>query len=298
MSRPSDRPGGWPERMSRLRPHLACPSCHGDLADDPGALRCVACQTAYAVRGGKIYFSAPLDTDDALDSVKGRLKRALGPLYYSVGVRLIGPSYPFNYRKKILAHVDPARSVVVDIGAGNHRLADSIVALDGVDYDAVDIVADASKLPFKDRAIDCFTSRSVLEHVRDLSDVISEIRRCTRPGGLSIHYTPFLFPYHAAPYDYQRFTHTGIANLFREWSIVEQENTGGPVSLLLVIVIELASMVLSFGNQRLKACVYLLLCLVLFPLKFLDMPFIGRRAMLVLAPTMVSVVQNTARGSS
>ena len=43
---------------------------------------------------------------------------------------------------------------------------------------------------------------------------------------------------------------------------------------------------------------WLLLCLVLFPLKFLDMPFIGRRAMLVLAPTMVSVVQNTARGSS
>ena len=285
-------------RMSRIRSRLACPICHSDLTDEHEGLRCLACGRGYPVRRGKIYFSTPFSTDDAFDSVKGWLKRALGRCYYSVGIKLIGPSYPFNFRKKILSHVDPDQSVVVDLGAGNHRLADSIVTLDGIDYDAVDIVADVTSLPFKDGSIDCFTSRSVLEHVPEVHRVIGEIRRCTRPAGLSIHYTPFLFPYHASPHDYQRFTHTGIAHLFKEWSLVEQENTGGPISLLLIIVIELVSTLFGFGNQRIKLSIYLLLCLLLFPLKFLDMPFIGRKSMLALAPTMVSVVRNSSGRSS
>ncbi len=278
-------------RMSRIRSHLACPVCHSHLVDGQECLNCVTCGKVYPVRGGKIYFAAPLSIDDTLDSVKGQLKRALGKFYYSVGIRLIGPSYPFNYHKKILSHIDTSGSLVVDIGAGNQRISEDIVTLDGVDYDEVDIVADLSCLPFKDGSIDCFTSRSVLEHVADLSKVIDEIRRCTRRGGLSVHYTPFLFPYHASPHDYQRFTHTGIAYLFKEWSLIEQKNTGGPVSLFLIILTELGSTLLSLGNQKVKPYIYLFLCLLLFPLKFLDMPFIGRKGMLSLAPTIVSVVQ-------
>src|SRR5215467_12510862 len=160
------------KRFSRVRYYLACPTCHSELVDDHEALRCRLCGRSYPIRRGKIYFIEPLSTEDELDSLKGRLKRSLGRFYYSVGVRIIGPSYPFNYKKKIFSHVDASTSLVIDIGAGNQRISADIVSLDGVDYDEVDIVADLTSLPFKDASIDCFTSRSVLEHVPEVTQVI------------------------------------------------------------------------------------------------------------------------------
>ena len=165
------------------------------------------------------------------------------------------------------------------------------ILTDGIDYEQVDIVADLTALPFKTGSIDCFASRSVLEHVPELNRVIEEIKRCTRIGGLNVHHTPFLFPYHASPHDYQRFTHTGITNLFKGWELIEQVNVGGPVSLFLILMTEFGSILLSGGNQKLEPYIYLSLCVLLFPLKFVDILFIRRKSMLVLAPTMVTVLR-------
>lgn len=278
-------------RLSRIRPYLACPKCHGDLVDESDHLRCGKCASRYPLRSGKIYFADSLKSKDSFDSVKGRLKRLLGRLYYQVGVPILGPSFPFNYRRKIFSFVDPQKAVVVDLGAGNHRVSEDIVTLDGVDYEEVDIVADLTALPFKSNSIHCFCSRSVLEHVPDMYQAIDDIKRCTERGGVNIHFIPFLFPYHASPDDYHRLTHTGVAALFREWVMVEQKNTCGPVSLLLLIIIEWLSTLLALGSERAKPYTYLFLCLCLFPLKFLDWPFVGRRRMLTLAPTIVSVMR-------
>jgi len=279
------------DRRTRIRPYLVCPLCQVELADAEDSLNCSVCQQSYPIRKDKIYFITPLSVDDQLDSLKGRLKRMLGRFYYSVGVQLIGPSFPFNYRKQILTYVDVCNSLVVDIGSGNQRISENVVRLDGIDYEQVDIVADLTALPFKTGSIDCFASRSVLEHVPELNRVIEEIKRCTRIGGLNVHHTPFLFPYHASPHDYQRFTHTGITNLFKGWELIEQVNVGGPVSLFLILMTEFGSILLSGGNQKLKPYIYLSLCVLLFPLKFVDILFIRRKSMLVLAPTMVTVLR-------
>jgi hypothetical protein len=279
------------DRLSRVRSALECPACQSELVDRPAALECPRCDRSYPIRNGQIHFIAQVTGDDDLDALKGRLKRVLGRLYYSIGVRVFGPSYPFNFRKEILSRVDPATCLVVDLGAGNHRIDNSIVTVDCADYAAVDIVADLAQLPFRSDSIDAFTSSSVLEHVADLDAVIAQVTRCTRSNGLGIHHTPFLFPYHASPDDFRRFTHSGIANLFNGWDLIAQRNVGGPVSLLLLVSIELASTLLSFGSNRLKRYVYLGLCGLLFWVKYLDAPFIGRRAMLSLAPTMVTTVR-------
>jgi len=279
------------ERLARIRPCLACPACHAALTEAADVLRCEACGRDYAVRDGRIHFSPPLVGDDKLDNLKGRLKRSLGSLYYTVGVQFLGPNYPFNYKKKILAFVDPASALVVDIGAGNRRVTDDVIALDAVPYDATDIVADVSALPFKTGSIDCFASRSVLEHVAEPHVAVAEMRRCTRADGLNIHYTPFLFPYHAAPHDYHRFTHTGFLSMYRGWLVREQYNSSGPVSLALIMLAESVATLLSGGIESVKAYLYLLVGLAVCPFKFLDWPFIGRRAMLSLAPTIVTVVQ-------
>jgi SAM-dependent methyltransferase len=259
------------------------------LAADTEQLRCANCTATYAVRNVKIYFSAPFGADDKLDAIKNRLKRVLGSSYYSVGITLLAPGFPFNYRAAIRRHIDPRDHLVVDIGCGNNRVDDDIVTVDATDYGAVDIVADIGALPFKDGSLDALCTRSVLEHVPEIGSAVSELSRCTRPGGLGIHVIPFLFPYHASPHDYTRLTHSGSAGLFRGWKVVEQRNTTGPVTLFLVCLLEFLSVLLSFGRPGPKAIIYLVLCLAVFPLKVFDAPFIGRRAFLGLAPTILTV---------
>lgn len=281
----------WTQRLERAKAVLACPACGGALAFGDTGATCAPCDMDYPLRGGKLYFTEPPVTADTLDSLKQRLKKWLGRYYYSIGVTILAPTYPFNYRAAIQRHCDPAIALCVDIGCGNQRISDAVIGLDIFDYEAVDIVCDLGALPFKPDSVDAFASRSVLEHLPDIAKVVSQLKRSTKPGGVSMHLIPFMFPYHASPHDYQRFTHSGAVNLFDGWSLLEQHSVTGPVTLLLLCVIEFVSSLLSAGNERLKSYVYLLLCLTLWPLKFLDVLFAGRRSFLGMAPTIWTAVK-------
>lgn len=275
-----------PPRLARVLPALACPGCGGSLAQDGEALRCAGCAAAYPVRGGRVYFRAAAGREDRMDDLKGRLKRLLGRWYFTVGVRVFAPTYPFAFAARVRRHLDCARRLVVDAGCGAHRCDEDAIGLDLYDYEAVDLVCDLEHLPFKPGAVDAFVTRSVLEHVPDAEAVVRDFLRCTRPGGRGMHQVPFLFPFHASPHDYRRFTHMGLRQLFAGWRTVEQVNAGGPVTLFLLAAIELLATLVSFGRPGPKAVAYLALCGVLFPLKYLDAPFIGRAAMLPLAPSI------------
>lgn len=281
----------WPMRMLRLIENLACPHCHGELVERAHDFQCVRCEKSYPIRNGKIYFIEPVKAEDALDVVKSRLKNFLGPKYYHMAVSIVGPSYPFNYGYAVRQQVDPMEQLVIDLGCGNYRIDENVVTLDGTDYEAVDIVADISALPFKDGAIDALCSCSVLEHVADLGGSVDEISRCTRSDGLGIHYIPFMYPFHASPHDYTRLTYIGAARLFTGWKLIEQRNATGPISLFLICFVEFMSTLLSCGVQRLKAPIYLFFCALTFPVKFFDAPFIGRPSFLGLAPTILTVVR-------
>jgi hypothetical protein len=68
-------------------------------------------------------------------------------------------------------------------------------------------------------------------------------------------------------------------------------NPTGPVTVALVVLIETLATVLSVNRPGPKSVIYLALCLLLFPLKFLDAPFVGRAAFLGSAATILSVVR-------
>ncbi len=279
------------QRLERLRPLLACPQCGGNLSFRPDAVHCVACAALYPIQAGQIRFIPTPDTDDPLDSLKARLKKRLGSLYYSVGIPLFGPTYPFNYRKKVRSMLDPGKKVVVDIGCGNYRIDQDIITLDMFPYEHVDLVCDLTQLPFKPNVVDAFVSRSVLEHLPQLPHVIEQLKACTRPGGLGLHLIPFLYPFHASPHDYQRMTHVGAAALFSPWKLLEQYNVTGPFTLMLLSLIEFLSVTLSFGHAGIRAHLGLILPLLLFPIKFLDAPFVGRKAFLGMAPSILTIVR-------
>jgi SAM-dependent methyltransferase len=278
-------------RLTRLRPVLACPACRGELAFEPDFVHCAACARIYPVRNGKMYFVDVPERSDSLDDLKGRLKRALGVWYYRIGVTVFGPTYPFRFGKMVGRHLDASQQIVVDAGSGNHRIDEDIICVDLFDYDAVDVICDLSRLPFKAGSVDAFVTRSVLEHVADIGPVVQAFHECTKPGGLGIHLIPFLFPYHASPGDYQRYTHEGQARLFRDWKVTEQFNPTGPATLFVLIASEFLSVLFSFGSRRLQAGLYLAACGILCPVKFLDVLFARRNAFLSLAPSIVSVLQ-------
>jgi SAM-dependent methyltransferase len=281
-------------RLDRLKRVLCCPRCRGDLDYSEEAAHCTDCDREYPIRNGKVYFIEVPNYSDSLDGLKGKLKRLLGRYYYSIGINLLAPTYPFNFRKEVNRFLDSGKQVVVDLGCGNHRLSPDIIGVDLFDYDAVDVVCDLTALPFKSDSVDAFVSRSVLEHVRDLDLAVASVRRSTRPGGLSLHLIPFLFPFHASPHDFQRYTHKGQELLFSGFDLVEQRNATGPVTLLLLVVIEWLSILLSCRSTRLKGCVYLLLCGLFFPVKCLDVFFVNRPSYLVMAPTIFSVFRKPA----
>jgi SAM-dependent methyltransferase len=285
-------------RLIRLRPVLACPACRGELAFESDHAHCAPCARSYPIRNGKIYFVDVPERSDSLDDLKGRLKRSLGVWYYRIGVTILGPTYPFSFGKMIRRHLDTSQQIVVDAGSGNHRIDDQIICVDLFDYDAVDVICDLSRLPFKAGSIDAFVTRSVLEHVADIAPVVQSFHECTRPGGWGIHLIPFLFPYHASPGDYQRYTHEGQARLFKDWYVTEQFNATGPATLFVLIMTELLSVLFSFGHRKLQAVLYLAACGIFCPVKFLDVLFARRQAFMSLAPSIVSVLRKPEAGVS
>ena len=110
---------------------------------------------------------------------------------------------------------------VLDIGAADRWLQAHLgpkVQYVGLDYPATgqvlygarpDVFADAAGLPFAGGTFDAVACLEVLEHVRMPDQVLAEIARVLRPGGVAYVSMPFLYPIHDAPHDYQRWTPHG-----------------------------------------------------------------------------------------
>jgi SAM-dependent methyltransferase len=97
-----------------------------------------------------------------------------------------------------------------------------------------DYLCDAEHVPLPDGSVDCFLMCEVLEHVERPEVIIKEAARVLRSGGSGVMTMPFLYPVHADPYDFQRWT----ADKFRReieavgLRVVSIEPLGGPISAL------------------------------------------------------------------
>ncbi|MBI2962867.1 MAG: class I SAM-dependent methyltransferase [Deltaproteobacteria bacterium] len=85
----------------------------------------------------------------------------------------------------------------LDLEAGSHVFTTDIRAAGRPSF-----VADAeSALPIRDRALDAVLLLNVLEHSYHHRQLLEEVARVLRPGGVLYLYVPFLYPRHTAAYE-------------------------------------------------------------------------------------------------
>lgn len=116
------------------------------------------------------------------------------------------PQHSLRYREaeiEGIRHFFPAGSAVLELGGGSGFQASRISSW-GCRVNSIDIahpdlddpphfpvlLYDGFRIPFKSKAFDIVFSSNVLEHVRHLRSLLTEIRRVLKPGGIVIHVLP------------------------------------------------------------------------------------------------------------
>jgi SAM-dependent methyltransferase len=125
---------------------------------------------------------------------------------------------------------------IIEIGAtrkGNYRR----FARPGTDYTFSNITReegtlylDVMRIDLPDASVDNYVSIVTLEHVPDPERAVREITRTLKPGGGLLLVVPFMFPFHAAPSDFFRFTDAGLAVLLRDYEVLAAEALGNVFS--------------------------------------------------------------------
>jgi SAM-dependent methyltransferase/uncharacterized protein YbaR (Trm112 family) len=135
----------------------------------------------------------------------------------------------------------------------------------------VDFFCDLCALPIGDNTVDLIFSSSVLEHVYDPEQAVREMYRVVKPGGHVYAEIPFIRGFHMSPVDYQRYTITGIEELFARhgFSLDKKGVCSGPFTAVALHIIDFWKGVFSF-NRYLRLVVVSLLRLLLHPFKYFD----------------------------
>jgi|GEM_PF-536702 len=267
-----------PQRRARIEKHLACPICRGQLSARDAVWTC-ANGHAFASSPSGISIlaeSASFEHDEeehlsGVNWLKSFFKQ-FPAVYYFIWHLFCPVLMVQNGPKRLLQYTD-ANPLVVDVGSGPDRISEEFINLDIFPFPGVDVVGSADKLPFKDATFDGLTSESLLEHVADPKGVAAEMRRIVKPGGVIYASAPFIHPYHASPDDFNRFTTSGLKELFPGFDVLEIGVRSGPWSAFLILLAYWLGVIFAFGSRRAAPFLAHIFMLILGPLKFFDILF-------------------------
>lgn len=133
---------------------------------------------------------------------------------------------------RICSEVLPLTEPIVEIGArlpkGQEKIADlrplfpgmRYIGCDMIEGPGVERVESLEKMTFSSGEVGTFLICDTLEHVRDLSNGIAELKRCLcSQKGILIATSVMSFPIHGYPNDYWRFTPEGFRELFKSFEM-------------------------------------------------------------------------------
>lgn len=131
-----------------------------------------------------------------------------------------------------------------------------------------DYVFDGHFIPFENATFDAILAAQVIEHTINPWKFCQELQRVTKLGGVLQIEAPHNFPYHAEPYDFYRFTYTGMRSLFANCEVLKSEITEGNAS---VVAITLSNYFVNLSSKKLIRSAFLFVTRILLGwFKYLD----------------------------
>jgi len=252
---------------------LICPICKGDnLLFLENELICTNCNNSNKIENGKYIFTVS-KLEDIVDDFD-RLKYSIKNHYklYTFLTNTFSPVFADNYHFKFIKkYCNKKDLTILNLGSGNSDYTEYISNVDMFNYNNVNLVCNIDNLPLKSNSCDIIINIAVLEHVNNPELVVSEIFRVLKKGGIVFSFFPFIQGFHASPYDFSRRTNEGIKYLFKDFNIMEIRIAGGPTSGFLWIFQEFIAIFFSFGIKRLHNVILIILLMLTFPIKFLDL---------------------------
>lgn len=140
-----------------------------------------------------------------------------------------------------------------------------------------DFIFDGHYIPFADSCFDMVLAAQVIEHTINPWKFCRELERVTKPGGLLQIEAPQSYPYHAEPYDFFRFTYTGMRSLFPQCAVIHTVITEGNASMVAVTI---SNYLINTSSKRFIRSGWLFITrLLLGWVKYLDklQPSLNRR---------------------
>ncbi len=148
-----------------------------------------------------------------------------------------------------------ARGVVLDIGCAGSSVRPYLKRASryiGLDYYATardlygtspDVYGDGQSLPLRKASVESVLLLDVLEHLPQPGKCLAEIHLVLKEEGKLLLQTPFLYPLHDEPYDFQRLTIYGLKDLLARKGFVLEEVV--PLGKPLTTAALLANLALS-----------------------------------------------------
>ena len=96
----------------------------------------------------------------------------------------------------------------------------------------VDVLVDATAIPFGTGSVDALVCVSVLEHISQVQAAFAEFARVLRPAGILLLTVPFCYPVHDQQ-DYWRWTDQALTgSLAEHFDVLQVTKLGGRVSTI------------------------------------------------------------------
>jgi SAM-dependent methyltransferase len=130
---------------------------------------------------------------------------------------------------------------ILDVGCGFkswQSFFNNKIEYIGVDLDkkmsTADFIGSAEKLPFKDNEFDALIYSEILEHIGDLPAALREMHRVAKNGTLVFISSPYIFPEHGLPYDFQRLTKYYYQKIFENDEIILIKESNSSLSTCFI----------------------------------------------------------------
>ncbi len=129
--------------------------------------------------------------------------------------------------QKIVQYSSVLHGRLLDFGCGSKPYKSFIQVKEyvGVDFvneghphdnEQIDIFYDGKKIPVENETFDSILSSEVFEHIFNLEEVLTELNRVLKKGGVILITCPFLWKEHEVPNDFARYTHFALKHLFEK----------------------------------------------------------------------------------